>query len=424
MIIWFVTERSPRSPGLVLALLAFLCVLAYAPSLSLRLIEDDYPMITEGQAYGSPAGLPVLLHNTVFRVRATSYWITCALWHAFHLNPFAFHLASLALHIVNTWLVYWLALAWPRMRAAALWAAIFFAVQEGHQEAVMWYTAINELLVFAFGIGALVCWLHRRRAVQLAGIPLFALAVLSKETAVVLPALLLLLIPMSEWRRSLPRLLPYLVLAVLTVAALAAARTSSFRFTDGSFSLHAPFWITWPRGMARILWFWGILSLAVLLIKPATRASIWLPLAWMGIALTPYSFLTYSTQIPSRQTYLASVGLVFLFGLAVEQLPRKRLAVAVLLVLVIHNCGYLWTRKRRQFVERAAPTEQLIRLAKTTNRPIWVRCFPRVNYIAEEAVHVAASRPPSDVIWTAAEAARRQPVAEFCYQAGGETRPQ
>lgn len=416
-----------RSPALVLTLLAFLAVLAYAPSLSLPLIEDDYPIVTEGQAYGSPAGLPVLVHNTVFRVRATSYWITFALWRAFHLNPFAFHLASLALHIVNTWLVYWLGLAWPRMRGAALWAAVFFAVQEGHQEAVMWYTAINELLIFLFGVGALVCWLDRRRPVRIAGVLLFALAVLSKESAVVLPALLLLIVPPAEWRRSLPRLLPYLVLAALTAAALAAARTSSFRFSDGSFSLHAPFWITWPRGIARILWFWGMLSCAVLLFKPAARASAWRAFAWMGIALAPYSFLTYSTQIPSRQTYLASVGLVFLFGLALEQLPRRRLAAAVLMVLVIHNCAYLWTKKRRQFLERAEPTEQLIRLARSTAGPIWVRCFPRVHYIAEEAVHVAAGRPPSDLLWTAAEAARRQPAAEFCYQgqgAGGEAHRQ
>ena len=45
---------------------------------------------------------------------------------------------------------------------------------------------------------------------------------------------------------------------------------------------------------------------------PGNRPAV--ALVWMGLALVPYSFLTYSTQIPSRQTYLASAGLALLAG--------------------------------------------------------------------------------------------------------------
>jgi len=399
-----------------LAALAILAVLAYAPALSLPLIEDDYPMITEGQAYGSAAGFPVLWANTVFRVRATSYWTTGLLWKTFHLNPAAFHAASLALHILNTWLVYALALAWPRMRAGALWAGVFFAVAEGHQEAVMWYTAINELLVFGFGIGALVCWLDRRRWLRVAGVVFYALACLSKETAVIIPAFLLLIVPRAEWRRALPRAAPYLLLAAATAGALALARTTSFRFSDGSFSLAAPFWITWPRGIWRVLWIWGVPAGALALYRAETREAALRALAWTGMALVPYSFLTYSTEIPSRQTYLASTGLALLFGLAMTQVQNRRMVAAVLMLVLVHNVGYLWIRKRRQFLERAAPTEQLIALARRTPGPIYVRCFPRVRYIAEEAVHVAAGKSPRDVIWNADEAKARGATAEFCWR--------
>ena len=41
-------------------------------------------------------------------------------------------------------------------------------------------------------------------------------------------------------------------LAALALAGVAATSGYSFRFSDGSFSLHAPFWITWPRGMAMV----------------------------------------------------------------------------------------------------------------------------------------------------------------------------
>jgi hypothetical protein len=411
--------------------LALLCVLAYLPSLFLPLIEDDYPIISESRAYGSFAGLATLAQEPVFRSRSTSYWTINALWQVFQLSPPAFHAATLALHVVNTWIVYWLAMLWPRMKPAAFWAAAFFAVQEGHQEAVMWFTAMNELLQFGFGLGAVVCWLaaEQRRGswgLRTLSVLLFAVAMLSKESAVIVALFFLLIVPPGEWRRKFPSLVPYFALAGLEAALVFAARNSSFRFADGSFSLHAPFWITWPRGIARVMWFWGWLSIAAVWLfsksaetKRATLAAI----AWIAAGLVPYSFLTYSTQIPSRQTYLASVGLVLLFGLAIESLQKaglsRRWVSAILVLMILHNVGYLWTKKRRQFLERAAPTEQLIRLAREAAGPIWVRCFPRSTYIAEEAVHVAAGRDPADLVWTAEQAAESNAAAVFCYQEGG-----
>ena len=106
--------------------------------------------------------------------------------------------------------------------------------------------------------------------------------------------------------------MPYAVLAARRTGSIFLTRDNSFRFADGSFSLHAPFWITWPRGMFRVLWIWGWISAAIIWFRGdgEQRRSAALALAWIAIALVPYSFLTYSTAIPSRQTYLATVGLV------------------------------------------------------------------------------------------------------------------
>src|SRR5262249_53519276 len=155
--------------------------------------------------------------------------------------------------IGNTCLLYALARNWPPMRHAAFWAAALFAVQEGHQEAVVWFAGFTEPAQFLFGVGALVCWQRRNPA----GILLFALALLSKESAIILLPLFLLVTPPKEWRSAILRFIPYAILGVLAVASIFAARANSFRFSDGSFSLHAPFWITWPRGVARVLWVWG-----------------------------------------------------------------------------------------------------------------------------------------------------------------------
>jgi hypothetical protein len=269
-------------------------------------------------------------------------------------------------------------------------------------------------------------------AIRLCGPVLFALALISKESAVVILPLLLLTARWSEWRRTAVRLVPYVALAAVAVAGVAGSRDISFRFSDGSFSLHAPFWITWPSNYVRLLWIWGFAAVgAILLARDRSQAhvraldgplrnSAILALAWIGIGLAPYSFLLYSTRIPSRQTYLASAGLAMLFGLAMAHWQahagsRRRLVAAVAAVVLLHNVGYLWTRKRRQFLERAAPTEQLIALARRTPGPIWVRCFPRNHFIAEQAAHLGAGYAPSDLIWDEAEAARRQATAVFCY---------
>ncbi len=417
---------------LALALLALVAVVAYAPMMTIPLLEDDYPNLWQSQQLGSPADALELLRNPVFRLRATSFWIMFLLWKVGKLAPLVYRLTSLLLHIANTWLLYGICLAWPRMRAAAFWAAGFFAVAEGHQEAVMWFSAINELLQFLFGMGALWCWLRGDRwGLRLVGVPLFALALISKESAVVMLPLLLLTARRGEWPQTAVRLAPYIVLAVAAVAGVIGSRDISFRFSDGSFSLHAQFWITWPGNYVRILWIWGFVAAGAILLARdrALRRSGMAALAWIGIALLPYSFLVYSTRIPSRQTYLASAGLAMFFGLAMAHWQaragsRRGVVAAVAAVVLLHNVGYLWTKKRSQFLERAAPTEQLIARARQTPGPIWVRCFPRNHFIAEEAVHLGAGYAPSDLIWDEAEAARRHATAVFCYGAapGGKPR--
>lgn len=395
---------SPRP--LLLAAIAFAALIAYAPAARIPLIADDFPNIAQALTWGAPEGLSTLLHDPQFRLRATSYWTMFALWQVGELVPWVYHGASLLLHILNAWLVLAVASTWERTRSAAPWAAFFFAIHEGHQEAVMWFSAVNELLMFCFGMASLWCWLRKRDALSAV---LFALALLSKESAIILLPLFLLTDP-KRWRR----LAPHVALATLAVASIVQSRANSFRFNDGSFSLRAPFWLTWPRSLARLLWFWGWLA-AIAIWRARDRdlrAIAGRAIAWMGIALIPYSFLTYSTQIPSRQTYLAGAGLALLVGLAAARVPGRRFAAIAIAAMLVSNVGYLWTKKRVQFEERAAPTAQLIEFAERTRGRIWVRCFPLPKIVAEEAVRLSTGRSPDSLVWSPTEGA-----AEFCYQA-------
>ena len=385
-----------------------LCVLAYAPTLRIPLIEDDYVNLSESQVYGAPSELPALIHHTVYRVRATSFWSIYPMFRAFGVQPLPYRVLSLVLHILNTWLLFAIALSWPAMRRAAFWAAAFFAVHEGHQEAVMWFTAIAELWSFFFGAIALWCWQKNRWW----GCVAFFLALISKESSIVFLPLFYLVAPSRDWRKWLP----YAAVAVVVTGSIFLTSNSSFRFSDGSFSLHAPFFITWPRGVGRVLWIWGWLAAAVVWFlgdTKARRTSLVL-LGWIVVSLAPYIFWTYSTEIPSRETYIASAGLALLCGMALTLLPDRRLVAALAAVMLVHNVGYLWTKKRAQFVQRAAPTDQLIALARSTTQPIWVRCFPLNDWTAKEAVHTATGRPASDLVWNEADAHARG-AADFCF---------
>jgi hypothetical protein len=276
--------------------------------------------------------------------------------------------------------------------------------------------------MFFFGMASLWCWRSASEGAkpaylkEVAGVVLFALALLSKETALFLLPLFVLAVEPEAWRRRLPRLAPHVVLALLAVASILQSRTNSFRFTDGSFSLHAPFWLAWPHSFARLLWIWGWPALLAVILSGdrRLRRSAAVALAWIGLALAPYSFLTYSTAIPSRLIYLASAGLALLVGLALAQYSGRRLASVVMAAMLLHNVVYLWTRKQGQFVARAEPTEQLIGFARRTPGAIWVECFPLPGIVAEEALRLATGRPPSDLVWTAGTAAERGAKA-FCY---------
>jgi hypothetical protein len=423
--------NSNLKPAIAAAFIALLCLAAYAPSLSIPLLEDDYGNIAQAQVYGPPRALGELMRDSVFRLRATSYWAMDAAWANFGLSPRGYHLLSLALHIANSLLVLALFSAWGGSPVAGLCAAVFFAVYEGHQEAVMWFSAINELFMFLFGVASLLCWRKadtssRPMPWNIASAVLFALAILSKESAAIMLPLFGIAAAARtprDWKRALLRLLPHFALAAAAAVSILQSRSRSFRFADGSFSLAAPFWITWPRGMGRLLWIWGWLALMVVIATRdgRRRLAVLLALAWMAVALVPYIFLTYSTQIPSRQTYLASAGLAILIGLAAARITEVRAAwlkagAAIAVIILVANIGYLWTRKRIQYLERAEPTEQLIRLAKTVPGPIWVRCFPRTPYIADTAVQIGAGRPLGTLIWDEAEAQRRGAQAVFCYQ--------
>ncbi|MCX6632075.1 MAG: hypothetical protein NTW28_31075 [Candidatus Solibacter sp.] len=329
--------------------------------------------------------------DPLYRCRATSIVLTWLTEPWAGLQPLWYNLTSLLVHVMNAWLVFslgvWRRIGW-RVSSAA---ACFFAIYEGHQEAVVWYAALPELLVVFFVLACVLLWIlryefpRRARLCYGASLAVFLLALASKESGVAAVGLLALvaLREKEEWRRCAKLLAPFAFLALLYFVADFAGGSQNQHYSDGTFSLFAPFWTTLPRSFARMIWVWGLVSLVALSIW---RARSRVPLVatavcWMVVSLFPYSFLTYMPVVPSRHTYLAGVGLSLVVAagfVALREQPgsRRSIVAAVVLLIFAHNTSYLWIRKQRQFIERAEPTELLVENLRDRQGPVEVYCFP------------------------------------------------
>ena len=366
--------------------------------------------------------------DDVNRVRATTFVLTHWIERSFGLRPAAFYSFSILLHVLNCWLVYALG-RWPLIgfRVSA-WSAAFFAIYEGHQEAVMWYSACNELLLFFFGILSLLGWLifleQRAWHWYISSLCFFILALLSKESSLILiPLMFLPLLVTGFERRRILSLLPFVFLGIVYAVSIFQTHNHSFRFQDQSFELSAPFWETWSKSFFALLWPWGWLTVIALFVWRKSERLLGIAIFWISISFVPYMFVAYVHRIPSRQTYLASAGLALIVGAAIvafrERIkPKRSWVVATLLgVVLLHNVVYLWTRKHKQFLQRAEPTEQLIAFTRNITGSVYVRCFPRPPIIGDAAVEVTLGKPQGTLIWSEEEARRIKPSGTFCYPA-------
>jgi multidrug transporter EmrE-like cation transporter len=384
----------------LLPLLAVLAFVAYLPVLSFPFISDNYTEIPLSIGYGTWHGLSALFANPVFHFRLSYIFANAWIAKLFGFTPHSFYIASIVFHILCVCVV-WGTGAWRKIGwKASTWAAGFFAVYEGHQEAVMWLAGWTEMFLVLFGGGCFVCWVlwlqGGRRWLYAIACILFIAALFSKESSYMFAPLLLLPITAEPnlRRRGIRGIIPFLAGTAVYVGFIALGLRTNPRSQDGTFVLSANMPWHLLNSLSHMLFVWGLLALAFLLILRArdTWRMAAISLGWMAIALVPYSFLTYMNRVPSRQTYVASIGLAWLVGIALTKLEERfsvRPTIAVACVIAGVNIGILWTKKRRQYLERAQPTELLIQAVHKAHGDIRLSCFPYSPLIAGGAVEYA-----------------------------------
>jgi tetratricopeptide (TPR) repeat protein len=188
-------EQAARQAWL-LALVAFA---VYLPSFAGAFQFDDYKVIVDYPTVHSWTMLVERLGGGVRPLLKASYALNWTLGS----GEFGFHLVNIALHALNAVLLYQIGLRlgarWfggeqaARCRAAVFAAALLFALHPAQTEAVTYLSGRSSSLMASFYLGALLVYLRGGHWIYSA--LLFVLAAATRETAVTLPAVLLLV----EW---------------------------------------------------------------------------------------------------------------------------------------------------------------------------------------------------------------------------------
>ncbi len=203
-------------PILLIALATFL---TYANILSAEFLEwDDTTYISNNYIIRNFSPVIFWTYDPELYIPITflSYQIEHAL---FGLNPFWFHLTSLIIHTLNAILVFWLSLHLTKKKLLAVFAALIFAVHPINIEAVAWISARKEVLSALFMLLSFMTYLkaNNRRWMIVLSLVLFVFAMMSKVTAIVLPAILILhQLTQPKTNNQKPiTYLPYLILALI-----------------------------------------------------------------------------------------------------------------------------------------------------------------------------------------------------------------
>lgn len=421
----FIDFPPPRRLLLAIALLSAAAILPYLPFLALPPISDDYMQIGLGREFISAGGLSKLAGDALYRTRATSLFLTRAVEAVTGTDIFYHRLASILLHVCNGLLILACGV-WPRLGyRRAFVAAMAFVLVASHQEAVVWVAAVHELLVFGFTLLCLLGWLQwlRLRRAGWLGLALasFVLALYSKESAAVLPALLA-----GCWWIEGPRRradLAIIALSGLAVCGYAwavfAASRQHQHLHDGTFSLHAPFVANLLRTLWRLYLPWGVVVIALLLWK-RQAVPVAAALSFSIVTLLPYSFLTYMPFAPSRHTYLATLGLAATLAFAWDAAARdesariRRLATFAALAFVLWNPLYLWLKKYPQYEWRSRPTEAFLQFAQRNGLPVYVGPSPYSVWVYRYTADVALGWKHTDVL-SIAEAPPPEGTPVFTY---------
>jgi len=352
-----------------IVLIALVCLAVYSNTLYMDFVWDDLPQIKENVLITSLKNIPRILITEVWKgvkggedvapyyrpVFTLSLAIDYFFW---KLNPLGYHLTNILLHLLVTTGVYMLSVRLLKDKPAALFSGLVFSVHPVHSEAVSWISARNESLAALFMFSSFYLYLlfKEKGNVRYIGtsLVLFFLALLSKEMAITLPALLLLFefcFGTGAWKKKLKlpvlygtMIVPYLIARtlVLDISSLQNEPVLWRIFTSFGILLNyirllifpvnlkayydVPVQKTFqaPDVLIPLLLLSAVFTAIVFLRKYDKR--LFFGLFWILIAVIPVSgipVLILPSPMAERYLYIPSVGFAIALGAGFSMLMAK-----------------------------------------------------------------------------------------------------
>lgn len=415
-------RRAVQPHHLLLALAVGATFLAYAGTLGFDFVYDDRIHIVSSPFLQSWRFLPRYFTSHVWSYQyphmlGNYYRPLSLLWlrlndAAFGLLPWPWHLMCVLLHVGVTFLVYLLARRLTRDTFAAGVAPLIFGLHPAHVEAVAYVSAVPETLSALLLLSAFICFLRWRESGTEGGrgwlftsLLLYALAMLSKETALIMPLLVFAygwIFPSEPgdgpwlrrlgqaFRMALPYLLltlPYLLVRDLALRGLThpvnSLPLSTLLLTAPALVLFYFRLLLWPVGLSAfydtsyvtqpglmnfvlpvivtavvvlVLWYWSRHPLEQPSGAPSdeSRAILFAAIWWALPMLLLLNLRVFPSDeiVHDRYLYLPSIGFALLVALALRHLNLGRARVfgwpSAQLVLALGLAAALGARTAHQ----------------------------------------------------------------------------
>lgn len=351
---------SPIAPWVLVLAGLVASIALYAPVLDDPLYNDDINLLHNGSRFRaewlSPFSRPEMFYRPVWEAHFT------LAYKLFGLHPTPYHLVSLILHLVNCILLFTLARHVLGTPFAAV-SAVLFAVYPKATEAVHWISSVNTLMAAFFMLVTVLLFLTYLKKKNVGYLIFsyitFALALLSKETAVTLPAMLVLadeycyrkatnLKEISRIKENWKVYVPYGLLWLAFVMIYVLRISLHWQVTSGVYALN---WHVFPRFyefatdtfVNSTQWYAAIITAIIVFYALFKGNRGWkFGILWFVFAVIPF-LPQQNVGVFERFNYIPAIGFIILVFAMIESsvlyLKRTRLSWARCLLIILVVVG-------------------------------------------------------------------------------------
>ena len=316
-----INKTIAKTPRWVLPFILIVIFLAYIPALKAGFVNwDDGDYVTDNALIKSFSNLKLLLTTPVQGNHHPITMLSLAFNYAISgLDGWSYHLLNLLLHLLNSFLVFRLAMLLSnRNTIIAFTTAVLFGIHPMHVESVAWVSERKDVLYSLFFLAGLITYTKYvdtgSRKQYFLTILFLVLSLLSKPAAVIFPVALFCIDILRKRKFTFTLFLekiPFFTLAIIDGIVTYLAQTEAGSTGAGMFG----------PGARILMGFYGIMMYVLKMIVPSNLSPF-------------YPFPAVNESLPI-QYFLAPLFFIALAALVIYSLKRDRvIAFGILFYLV------------------------------------------------------------------------------------------